>query len=414
MTATAPGIFRGMPYPYRALLAICSDLDETPTRAVYEGIARFLNTTTEVGPMGAGVGLEIGNTMYFDMPEGQFAYWNTDDAGREWIRALIRSGHIDCFHSFGDRALTRADARRSLDDLSRHGCAVRVWIDHATAASNLGPDIMKGSGDVRGSAVYHADLTVGFGVRYVWRGRVTSVVGQDVPRSLGGIFTHEHRAASARTFAKEWAKGVLATFGSVKYAAHADNSLLWPTKLRDGQGVWEFFRCNPHWQSVDKGETADGFGEVVTAPMLDRLEERRGTCVLYTHLGKVGSHEEPLPAGTRAALRLLARRQDEGRILVATTRRVLDYSRALRTTTAQVRLHDDRVEIDLRCPDDLVSRPPGDPLFGANGLTIYVPTAARPRVTLNDIEAPDAKLNAPDETGRSSVSLPWPRLRYPG
>ena len=39
--------------------------------------------------------------FYFDMPPDQFAYWNTDDAGREMVRALIRSGHIDCFHSFG-------------------------------------------------------------------------------------------------------------------------------------------------------------------------------------------------------------------------------------------------------------------------------------------------------------------------
>ena len=57
---------------------------------------------------GPGVGLEVGNSIYFDMPPGQFAYWNTDDAGRAMVRALIRSGHIDCLHSFGDLATTRA------------------------------------------------------------------------------------------------------------------------------------------------------------------------------------------------------------------------------------------------------------------------------------------------------------------
>jgi len=34
-----------MPYPYRGMLAICSDLDETPDRNVYWEIMRFLNTT---------------------------------------------------------------------------------------------------------------------------------------------------------------------------------------------------------------------------------------------------------------------------------------------------------------------------------------------------------------------------------
>ncbi len=71
---------RDLPYPYRAMLAICSDLDETPDRNVYYQIMRFLNTTEETA-MGPGVGLEVGNSVYFDMPPNQFAYWNTDDAG---------------------------------------------------------------------------------------------------------------------------------------------------------------------------------------------------------------------------------------------------------------------------------------------------------------------------------------------
>src|SRR5258708_28717945 len=33
---------------------------------------------------------------------------------------------------------TRAHAGRALDDLARHGCGVKVWIDHAVAPSNFG------------------------------------------------------------------------------------------------------------------------------------------------------------------------------------------------------------------------------------------------------------------------------------
>src|SRR5262245_43007780 len=54
------------PYPYRAMIAICSDLDETPNWTVYREIMRFLNTT-ESTSMGRGVGLEVGNSIYFMM-----------------------------------------------------------------------------------------------------------------------------------------------------------------------------------------------------------------------------------------------------------------------------------------------------------------------------------------------------------
>ncbi|MFQ5494518.1 MAG: hypothetical protein ACE5EX_03975 [Phycisphaerae bacterium] len=104
---------RPYPYPYRAMLAICSDLDETPNRDVYWKIMRFLNGSP------SGLGLEVGNTIYFDMPPDQFSYWGTDDAGREMVRNLIHSGHIDCLHSFGDLATTRAHAQRALEELAR-------------------------------------------------------------------------------------------------------------------------------------------------------------------------------------------------------------------------------------------------------------------------------------------------------
>src|SRR3989442_15153159 len=86
------------PYPYQAALAICSDLDETPDAETYFELMRFLNTTEDTS-MGPGVGLEVGNSIYFDMPPGHFSYWNTDEKNREKIRALIKSGHIDCLHS---------------------------------------------------------------------------------------------------------------------------------------------------------------------------------------------------------------------------------------------------------------------------------------------------------------------------
>ena len=401
-TPDLPLPLRPTPFPYRAILAICSDLDETPDREVYEETARFLNTT-QTTTMGEGLGLEVGNTIYFDMAPDQFAYWNTDDRGRALVRAMIRSGHIDCFHSYGDLATSRQQAGRALDELARHDCRITVWIDHAIAPTNFGADIMRGTGDVPGAPAYHADLTCGFGVQYVWRGRVTSVVAQDVPRRLGGIFDPAHPLASARTLAKEMTKSGLARLGHEKYAMHPPNEVLRPARLRDGREVTEFIRANPFWLAVDKGETAEGLAGVLVRPMLERLMERGGVSILYTHLGKVRDRREPLGPATRAALSGLASLYREGRILVTTTRRLLDYRAAVRQATAVTRDVDGSQEVEITLP----------PQRSPEGLTVYLPRNEAARLRVNGRLVADARRNEPDLTGRSSLSVPWRRLEFP-
>ncbi|MEO8353150.1 MAG: hypothetical protein ABI680_15575 [Chthoniobacteraceae bacterium] len=307
------------------MLAICSDLDETPDAETYFELMRFLNTTEDTS-MGPGVGLEVGNTIYFDMAPGHFSYWNTTEKNREKIRELIKSGHIDCLHSFGDLATTRAHAARALDELAKHGCQLRVWVDHAQAPTNFGADIMQGHGDEPGHPAYHADLTTAYGIQYVWRGRVTSVVGQDRPATVRGIADWRHPICSITTLGKEVVKQIMARTGSRKYRLHAYNRSIVAGTLRDGQATKEFLRCNPHWQGVSAGDRGDAIHEVLTHRFLDRLVERAGTCILYTHLGKLDRTAHPRRFGeqTVAAFRLLAEYQQKGRIDVLTTARLLD------------------------------------------------------------------------------------------
>ena len=397
---------RRVPYPYRAMLAICSDLDETPDRGVYAETMRFLNTTSPTS-MGPGVGLEIGNTIYFDMPPSQFAYWNTDDAGRQMLRDLMRSGHVDCLHSFGDLATTRAHAERALDELAAHGCALRVWVDHAVAPTNFGSDIMRGQGDVPGSAAYHADLTIAAGVRYVWRGRVTSVIGQSVPRSLGRLCRLDHPVGSLTTIAKEAAKGALGRAGSPKYRMHAANDVLQPVQLRDGLRTQEFLRANPHWAGVNVGETAGGLAEVLTDAFIEHLCASGGVCVLYTHLGKVSDPAQPLPAGSRAALRRLARAAAERRILVTTTRRLLDFCHAERTATIFRTAGAEADRVDVR------TTAAGLAATELQGLTVYVANDRAVRVFVDGDERTAIACNPPDETGRASITIPWTPLTFP-
>lgn len=403
-------VLRRMPYPYRAMLAISSDLDETSDRGVYWETMRFLNTSAATS-MGPGLRLEVGNSIYFDMPPDQFAYWNTDDAGRSMVQALIRSGHIDTLHSFGDLATTRTHAERALEELARRGCSLEVWVDHAVAPTNFGPDIMEGQGDVLGAPAYHADLSHAFGIRYVWRGRVTSTIGQDVRRSLRGLGDVRHPAVSLRTIVKELAKVCLARVGSPKYAMHAENAVLRPSVLRSGHEVREFIRSNPCRRGVDRGETADGLAEVLTKSMLGHLVKRQGVCVLYTHLGKIRRREEPLGPKTCRALRVLAEEHQAGRVLVTTTRRLLGYCRATRELTHSVTQEGTAVRVDVSTRGSGSSSPPQDRDLA--GLTFYVADPGRTRVTVNGRLVTDVRRNDPDETGRRSVSLAWPALEFP-
>ena len=310
--------------PDQAALAICSDLDETPDAETYFETMRFLNTTEDTG-FGRGAGLEVGNSIYFDMPPGHFSYWNTEEKNREKIRILIRSGHIDCLHSYGDLAITRAHAQRALAELERHACRLAVWVDHAKAMTNFGSDIMQGHGDEPGHPAYHADLTFAHGIRYVWRGRVTSVIGQNRPVSLAGIANWRYPVASGVTLGKETAKQLLARCGSRKYRLHGPNGILRPVRLRDhrSQG-YEFLRCNPHWRGISVGETGVGIAEVLTESFLKHLADRRGACILYTHLGKLRQGRREFPRATIEAFHRLAGYHHDGKILVMTTRRLLD------------------------------------------------------------------------------------------
>ena len=397
-------LLRKYPYPYHSMLAVCSDLDETPDKNVYWETSRFLNTAQQTS-MGTGVDLEVGNTIYFDMPADQFAYWNTDDHGRAMVHDLIQSGHIDCLHSFGDFADQRRRAQKALDALERNNCKLEVWIDHATAPTNFGADIMKGKGDVKNAEAYHADLTLAYGISFIWIGRVTSVIGQDTKRSFSGIWNSGHFKQSSRTLFKEFAKTMLANLNHPKYAIHRTNNVLRQTKLRDGQRVFEFIRSNPHYGGVSCGDNAAGIAEVITPRMLDNLIRRQGVCILYTHLGKIANKSKPFNDKTVKAFRLLAERYRQKQTLVTTTRRLLGYLKASRKTKLSWQDGSNRTTVDIEYQGTM-----GD----LAGITIYTDNPEKTIVTVNGNRFADIIANPPDESGRCSVSLPWHRLVFPG
>lgn len=390
---------RRIPYPYRAMLAICSDLDETPSQEAYFEIIKYLNST-ELTFMGRGLGLESGNSIYFDMPKNQFSYWNADETGRGKIRTLIKSGHIDCLHSYGDLANTRAHAERALTELDKYDCKLKVWVDHGTAPSNFGPDIMRGKGDIQASRVYHADITTSYGIKYVWLGRVTSITGQDVNHLFKSILNKKHPAKSSVTFMKELLKVALAKAGNKKYSMHRNNKVMEEKTLRSGQRVYEFIRSNPHWEGVSHGDRPDGLPDVLNESVLSRLVEREGVCILYTHLGKC-DRKKIFNNETIKVLSALCEYVSEKKILVTTTRRLLDYCTAIRDMKVKTGITGERCRIEIDCDKKM------------DGVSLYVEDPERTDILLNGRRVNDLSFNAMDHVDKRSISFKWNNLQYP-
>ena len=395
---------RKYPYPYRSMLAICSDLDETPNKDIYFETARYLNTTEQTS-LGKGVGLEVGNTIYFDMPAHNFSYTNTDNDGRHKIHELINSGHIDCLHSFGDLVNNRALIEQHWHNIQSGERKIEVWVDHAQAPTNLDNDIMEGQGAELGKSAYHSDLTVQSGMlAFIWKGRVTSCVAQNAKRSYHAVFNKQQIKASLKTMTLEFMKGWLARFGNIKYAMHKDNKVIRKSTLVDGTNINEFMRCNPAWGGVSCFDQARGIHNVLTKKVLDTLVDKEGCSILYSHLGKVHSVAEPFTNETRQAFELLASYQNNHKILTTTTRRLLGYNRAYDELSFTVKSVGDQTHIYLSTDYS------GEDL---NGLTWYV---EQPRLTslyINNMKYANLIINHKTNTEKASVSIKWEPLVFP-
>ena len=395
---------RRYPYPYRAMLAICSDLDETPNKDIYFETARYLNTTEDT-LLGKGVGLEVGNTIYFDMPEHNFSYTNTDDDGRTKIHQLIDSGHIDCLHSFGDFVKNRESIEKYWNLIQSGKRNIEVWVDHAQAPTNLDNDIMEGQGAEKGKEAYHSDLTVQSGIlKFIWKGRVTSCVAQNSSRSYRSLFNKNEIKASLKTIALEFIKGWFARFCSEKYAMHKDNKVLRKTTLIDGTEVNEFMRCNPAWGGVSCFDQARGIHHVLTKKVLDTLVDKEGCSILYSHLGKVHSAAEPFTNETRQAFELLAGYNHNNSILVTTTRRLLGYNRTINELVFKVKKELNETNIYLTTAYS------GEDL---NGLTWYVDRPELTNLYINNVKYIGLVINNKSENEQASVSIKWDSLIFP-
>ncbi len=403
---------RKFPYPYKAAMTICSDIDGTTSKEEFLEIQKFLNTKEETS-MGEGVGLEIGNSfVMYAPPTCAFSYFSGNPENAQIIRKYINSGYIDFMHSYGEKTdFTRKDAIEAIKELNDNQCKVDVWVDHATTVDNLGDDLTFGLGDHSDSSAYHSDITLAYGIKFVWLGRVTTVIGQSVPitlKTFSSVYDSRHPVDSLKNMVKEFAKNVLAVFGNKKYAMHKSYNLLRIAKLNDGQKVYEFLRFDNYWKGVAEGATSKRLAYVISKRTLERLKKVGGYMIVYTHLGKNSDCPEVVAKETQNALRDLASEYERGNIYVTTTSRLLNYFINQKYLKWSYETKGEEMIITIFSVED--------PVFGSfvptikdlQGITFYVPAKDKIRIYINDREITDIRRNPPDFMERESVTI-WKR-----
>ena len=284
---------RKFPFPYEAALTISSDIDKTTTVEEFLDIQEFLNTKKST-KMGEGLGLEIGNSFFMFLPGSHqdFGYFSQRPIDRIVIKKFIQAGYIDSIHSWGDGYKSRADAIQGIDELASNGLKLTVWINHAKANSDLGSWFPKlYLGDNKESIFYHSDITISYGIKYVWLGSSTWIIGQATPirpNTFLGSYDSKHSLKAIINISKALSKHFMGILGIKKsrYAMHASNDLVKPVRLEDGRRVYQFMRYDHHFDGIGLGTTSKTMAYNLSERVFRQLKKVKGYAILYTHMGK--------------------------------------------------------------------------------------------------------------------------------
>lgn len=396
-TTTGQVTLRNFPYPYVAMLAVCSDADHQ-TKRKFELVHRFLNTHAAT-PMGPGLGLDISDSFY--MYNGsdlrtvtdygrvplsqQLTYFrNTSDEryGADLIDKYIHAGWMDSLHTFGDFSMKsqgqtvfhRSLARFALNSLKQQKDYVSIWIDHGNRSNvdNFGafgkhPFYNYQQGANPQSPFYHTDLTIAYGIHYLW------------PDVNSHVFVRK--------------------------------TVLYPIQLPDGQKIWGFWRytntVNPVTNKIQWLWSSNDIPKELSSQHLNDLCKREGIAVVAQHLS---SSDEwmPFDENSRQAFVRLADYQNRGKILVARTSRLLNYDLARNHTQYHTTEQNGWQVIQIDRLNDPVFNSHIPTLNEVRGLTFYVPDPAHTQITIAGRPVPESYITRnPTDAHGKSIGIRW-------
>lgn len=398
---------RRFPYPFRAALALCSDIDDCD-RSTFRDAHLFLNRA---------LGLPAADSFFgHGRAPGQMAYFESgtlkESADAPVIRQAIRSGLIDSLHSWGDfnhvppePDYLRAMAERLTKSLLAHELTIPVWINHGdphnfqNLKSRLRPEYQ---GDNTGSPYYTADLLKKLGIKYIWPSELVNW-----PLSVNpDRFLPRAQLRHKINLAKNMIKLAAGRKDRKKTAAQLDQ-LCYPLQLRDGAIVMAFTRF---YQDLNENPEATRLSihRSLCPENLDRLIDQEGYLIYYTHFGLPSGHAGALfPERDLRALELLSRHFHEGRIWVARTPDILSFWFLQKYLRWNFFKEGETWIINLESIEDPAEGTRLPCLHELAGLCFYTPRPERTVIRLEGRNIP-AALHGPDHRGLKSVGFPPP------
>jgi len=394
---------RKFPYPYRAMLAICNDIDESSSGYFLE-IHNYLNGE---------LGLEIGDSFWLYDEDERFSYFkgttSEETEAAEIIRRFYNAGIIDCLHSFGNFSFKggfhRDLAERAIRALEGAGIKVDVWVNHGSSLNTQ--NITSGFGDLPGTKEYHTDISMPYGIKFIWDGELTSFVGQERPFKLSEIYFTDEVRRTPFLLIKNLLKVITKMILYGKILLHENNQLSVPKKLRDGRIIYSFKRYG-FWDKA----TIDDLPMLVSSNTLEKLIKNEGFMILYIHLGKRKT-KAPISEEVKASWKRLKDFYEEGKNLVTTTSRMLKYSLCLKHLEYTVSSSGKETNIYImRSKDPLRFSPlsPGE----LQGITFYVNDPEKVKIFFDGMEIKNVVKNQPDYRGKPSIGFPWDKNDFVG
>lgn len=312
------------PYPYQGWFTIANDPDNTlikDWRELNDFIWKEL-------------GLPLSNSLFVE----SFNKNLPDQVSLRGYPEIVDQPH-DIIHTWGDymhgreKSFDREDAIRAAEILRKYMLTPKVWIDHSRFVGNLIhnstlgsiPSTKDASGITYKNYNYTLDLIQRIGIRYVWNGKVTSLIGQDKHYNR-----YHYRRVCGDNILSAAMKSLLSLLIHSKmilnyFSAEYDyNNQYKPVSFPDGRNFYSFTRYGT-WKDAD----IYGLGRLLQKKNIDLLLRRKGTMAVYTHLGKRPHDkmhlEYHIPNKTKEALRYISQLYDEKRLMVSSLSNMLDY-----------------------------------------------------------------------------------------
>jgi hypothetical protein len=291
-----------IPYPYKCWLSISNDPDNTSENAWVE-LNNFifeelnLNWANSIFPVNRNLNLP-------------------DQLSLE-KHPFIASQPTDTIHTWGDfvhsgsQGFSRIEADYSLKLLKKWNINPKIWVDHSRFLGNLihGKINLGGKkSHVDASGIrylnyeYTADMIHNLGIRYIWDGELTPIIGQNRKPSISDV-----KQIGIKNFIK----------------AKNNNKLVKRIKFEE----YEFysFKRYGNWKLAD----ILGLSQIITEEYLLKLISTNSFSIIYTHLGKRNPNQKDkghIPQETIFALKNLKRHIIDEEIIFTSVSKMLDYN----------------------------------------------------------------------------------------